>query len=52
VERLLAPPDSRLVTPVRLALTVTATVLLVGPVAAAGLVTLMPHLRPSPFALY
>jgi Zn-dependent protease with chaperone function len=48
VERLLTPPDSRLVTPVRLALLVTATVLLVGPVATAGLVTLLPHLCPFP----
>jgi Zn-dependent protease with chaperone function len=48
VERLLSPPESRLVTPVRLALMATATVLLVGPVAAAGLVTLLPHLCPFP----
>jgi Zn-dependent protease with chaperone function len=48
VERLLSPPDSRLVTPVRLALAITAIVLLAGPVAAAGLVTLLPHLCPFP----
>lgn len=48
VERLLSPPDPRLVTPVRLALMVTVTALLGGPVAAAGLVTLLPHLCPFP----
>ncbi|TQM09867.1 M56 family metallopeptidase [Pseudonocardia kunmingensis] len=48
VERLLAPPDPRLATPVRFALMASALVLLVGPVAVAGLVTLLPHLCPFP----
>lgn len=48
VERLLHPPHSRLVAHVRLAFAISVTALLTGPVAVAGLATLMPQLCPFP----